>query len=104
MQLARWQQDDRVLGKSGGEAEKRRCSAQAPSRADMPNEPTRAEVRAEVERLSQHAYAKNTRRAYQSDWEAFSRWWSAYGELSMPATVETLRSCAFRSTWAAVPA
>jgi len=91
MQLALWQQDD--PGSRGSRLEKQRRVSAAPRRRSAALvEPTLAEVREEVQRLSQHAYARNTRRAYQSDWDAFSRWCSTYGERSMPATVDALRS------------
>ncbi|MDB4991426.1 MAG: integrase family protein [Myxococcaceae bacterium] len=90
MQLALWQQEDpcsrgsRKAGKGG------RAPAQL-NRRGLP-EPTLAQIRAETERLSARAYALNTRKAYQSDWNAFALWCGQHGAGAMPATVDTLRS------------
>ncbi|MDB4987806.1 MAG: integrase family protein, partial [Myxococcaceae bacterium] len=52
--------------------------------------PSLAELDAEAARLAAEAYAPNTRRAYQSDWDAFARWCDAHALPAMPTTVDAL--------------
>jgi integrase len=44
----------------------------------------------QVATFIQAAKAKNTRRAYQSDWESFARWCREHGPLSLPASPTTV--------------
>ncbi|MEY4514525.1 MAG: hypothetical protein RLZZ450_6647 [Pseudomonadota bacterium] len=52
--------------------------------------PALAQLNAEADRLAEGAYAANTRRAYQSDWDAFVRWCEGHELPSLPSNVDTL--------------
>jgi integrase len=45
---------------------------------------------ARTEELAREAKAKSTRAAYQSDWDAFSAWCTAFGTAALPASPETV--------------
>jgi site-specific recombinase XerD len=52
--------------------------------------PSLAQLNAEAGRLAEGAYAANTRRAYQGDWDAFVRWCGGHELPSLPSNVDTL--------------
>lgn len=49
-----------------------------------------SEVLAEIEVNQAHSRAKNTIRAYESDWAAFERWCDSFDQVPLPATGETV--------------
>lgn len=49
-----------------------------------------AKVAEQARDYAEAAKAPNTRRAYQSDWRAFTRWCDEHGRASLPASPETL--------------
>lgn len=62
----------------------------------LPDRPTNtqigplAEVAYRASEFIQQSKAKNTLRAYRSDWDHFAAWCKAHGQPSLPATAETV--------------
>ncbi len=49
-----------------------------------------AEIADQAAEFARQSRAKNTLRAYRADWEHFSRWCQAHGQVALPATPETV--------------